>query len=214
MNLPGPWSFGGTTLTDRVSRIHILQDKIQRVIKDICDINREAKLKKTKLHNYKANPNNPHNSGSLHLSGENHHPELDLLMFGEGPEEPSPELSTSAKLLTLTDDTSVLSSSLSLTGRRYAQSDPPLETTTDSPEEEERGEIEDELVSPEEQEMRGGTLSEEEEPPDLTPPTKASPDCPSDTGVDLHPNSTNLHPKRKGRKAVAAARKAVSDGPT
>ena len=62
--------------------------------------------------------------------------------------------------------------------------------------------------------MRGGTLSEEEELPDLTPPTKASPDCPSDTRVDLHPNSTDLHLKRNGRKVVAAARKAVSDGPT
>ena len=92
-----------------------------------------------------------------------------MLTFGEGPEEPSPEPSTSAEWSTSTDNTSVLSSSTSLTGRRYAQSDPPPEITTDSPEEEERGEIEDELVSPEEQGMRGGTLSEEEELPDLTP---------------------------------------------
>ena len=89
-----------------------------------------------------------------------------------------------------------------------------LTITTDWPVEEERGEIEDELESPEEQEMRGGTLSEEEELPDLTPPAKASPDCPPDGVEDLHPNSTDLHPKRKGRKAVAAACKAVSDGPT
>ena len=84
----------------------------------------------------------------------------------------------------------------------------------DCPVEEERGEIEVELLSPVEQGSRGGTQSEEEEPPDLTPPSKASPNCPSDTGVDLHPNSTDLHPNRNGRKAVAAARKAASDGPT
>ena len=104
-------------------------------------------------------------------------------------------------------NTSDLSSSPSETGRRYTQSNPPPEITTESPVEEERGEIEDELESPEEQKMRGGTLSEEEEPPDLTPPAKTSPDCPSDGAEDLHL-------KRKGRKAVAAARKAVSDGPT
>ena len=56
---------------------------------------------------------------------------------------------------------------------------------------------------------------EAEEPPDLTPPTKASPNCPSDGGADSsHPNLTDLHPNKNGRKAVAAARKAVSDGPT
>ena len=84
----------------------------------------------------------------------------------------------------------------------------------DWPVEEERGEIEDELLLPVEQGSRGGTRSEEAELPDLTPPTKASPDCPSDGVEDLHPNLTDLHPKRKGRKAVAAAHKAVSDGPT
>ena len=83
--------------------------------------------------------------------------------------------------------------------------------TTDFPVEEERGEIEEELESREEQDSRGGIRSEAEEPPDLTPPAKASPNCPSDAVEDLHPNSTDLHPKRKGRKAVAAARKAVSD---
>ena len=139
-----------------LSRIRILQDKIHKVIKDIRDINKEAKLRKTKLHNYKANPNNPHNSGRTLLSGENHHPELDSLTSGEGPEELSPEPSTSATWLTSMDDTSVLSSSASLTGWRYAQSDPPPEITTDSPEEDERGEIKDELVSPVEQGMRGG----------------------------------------------------------
>ena len=86
--------------------------------------------------------------------------------------------------------------------------------TTNSPDEEERGEIEDELELPEEQGMRGGTRLEEEELPDLAPPAKASPDCPSDTGVDLHPNLTNSHLRRKGRKVVVAARKADSDGPT
>ena len=151
-----------------MSQIHILQDKIHQIIKDICDINKEAKIetRKTILHKYKEDPSTSHNSGRTLLSGENHHPELDLLMFGEGPEEPSPDPSTSAELLTLTDDTSVLSSSLSLTSRRYAQSDPPLEMITDLPDKEERGEIEDELESPEEQGMRGGTLSEAEELPD------------------------------------------------
>ena len=163
---------------------------------------------------YKTNPNIYHNSGRNLLSGENHHPELDSLMSGEGPEEPSPEPSTSAVLPTSMDGTVALSSSPSETGRRYAQSDPPPEMTTDCPVEEESGEIEDELESPEEQEMRGGTRSEAEEPPDLTPPAKASPDCPSDGTEDLHPNSTDLHLKRKGRKAVAAAHRAVSDGPT
>ena len=85
---------------------------------------------------------------------------------------------------------------------------------TDSPDKEERGEIEDELESPGEQGMRGGTPEAEEELPDLTPPAKASPDCPSDARVDLHPNSTDLHLNKNGRKAVVAARKAVSDGPT
>ena len=89
--------------------------------------------------------------------GENHHPELDSLTFGEDPEDSPPDPSTSAKCSALTVDTSALSSSPSETGGRYAQSDPPPEMTTDSPVEEERGEIEDELVSPEEQEMRGGT---------------------------------------------------------
>ena len=103
-----------------LSQIHIFQNKIHKVIKDICDINKEANLRKTKPHKYKANPNNPHNSGSLLLSGENHHPELDLLTSGEGPEEPSPESSTSAKWLTSMDDTSALSSSTSLTSGRYA----------------------------------------------------------------------------------------------
>ena len=111
-------------------------------------------------------------------------------------------------------DTSALPSSTSLTGGRYTQSDPPPEITTDLPEEEERGEIEDELLSPLEQGMREGTLLEEAELPDLTPPAKASPDCPSDTGADLHPNSTDLHPNKNGRKAVVVAHKAVSDGPT
>ena len=203
--------------THSMSQIHILQDKIHQVINDIHNINKGAKLKsikRTKLHNYKATPNTSHNSGSTLLSGENHHPELDELMSGEAPEDSSPEPSTAAKWLASTDNTSALSFSLSLTSGRYAQSDPPLEITIDLLEEEERGEIKDELVSPEEQGMRGGTPLEEEELPDLTPPTKASPDCPSDTGVDLHLNSTDLHPKRKGRKVVAAAHKAVSDGPT
>ena len=197
-----------------VSQICTLQDKIHQVINDIHDINKKAKSNKTRLCNCKANPNISHNSGRTLLVGENHHPELDSLTFGEGPEEPSPDPSTSAECSTSTANISVLSSSPSETGGRYAQSDPPPEITTDSPVEEERGEIEDELESPEEQEMRGGTQSEVEEPPDLTPPAKASPDCPSDGAEDLHPNSTDLHPKRKGRKVVAAARKAVSDGPT
>ena len=88
-----------------------------------------------------------HNSGRTLLSGENHYPELDLLTFGEGPEEPSPDPSTSGILTASTNDTSVLSSSLSLIGGRYAQSDPSPEITTDSLEEEERGEIKDELES-------------------------------------------------------------------
>ena len=197
-----------------MSRICILRDKIHKIIYDICNINNKAKLRKTSIRMNKANPNIYHNSGRTLLSGENHHPELDSLTFGEGPEDSSPDPSTSDKCSTSTDDTSALSSSPSETSRRYAQSNPPPEMTTDWPVEEERGEIEDELLSPEEQEMRGGTPSEAEEPPDLTPPTKASPDCPSDGVEDLHPNSTDLHPKRKGRKAVAAAHKAVSDGPT
>ena len=156
-----------------------------------------------------------HNSeiGSVLRSGENHHPELDLLMSGEDPEDPPLEPSTSAKWITLMDDTSGPSSSASLTGRRYTRSNPLPEMMTNSPEEE-RGEIEDELLSPPEQGMRGETSPEEEEPLDQAPPTKASPNCPSDAVEDLHLNSTNLHLKRKGRKAVAAAHKAVSDGPT
>ena len=197
-----------------MSRICILQDKIHQVINNICDINKRATLDKTKLHKYKASSNIFHNSRRTCLVGENHQPELDLLTFGEGPEDSSPDPSTSAKCSTSTDNTVALSSSPSETSGRYAQSDPPLEITTDSPVEEERGEIEDELESPEEQGMRGGTRLEAEEPPDLTPPAKASPDCPSDTGVDLHPNLTDLHPNKNGRKAVAAACKAVSDGPT
>ena len=191
-----------------------MRDKIHKVIKDIRDINNKTKLRKTKTHMYMVNPNTYHNSGRNLLSGENHHPALDSLTFGEDPEDPSPVPSTSAEWSASTDDTFALSSSPSETGRRYAQSDPPPEMTTDCPVEEERGEIEDELVSPVEQDSRGGTRSEEEEPPDLTPPAKASPDCPSDGAEDLHPNLTDLHLKRKGRKVVAAARKAVSDGPT
>ena len=85
-----------------MSQIRILQDKIHQVIKDIRDINKEAnsKAKKTKLQNYKEDPNISHNSGRTLLSGENHHPELDSLTSGEGPEEPSPEPSTSAKCST------------------------------------------------------------------------------------------------------------------
>ena len=140
-----------------LSQIRILQDKIHQVIKDIRDINKGNKSRRTKIRNYKANPNTSHNSGRTLLVGENHHPELDSLTFGEGPEDPSPEPSTSAECSTSTDNTSDLSSSPSETSRRYAQSNPPLEMTTDSPVEEERGEIEDELLSPEEQGMRGGT---------------------------------------------------------
>ena len=197
-----------------MSRIRILQDKIHQVISDIRDINSKTKLNKTKTRNYRANPNTYHNSGRTLRSGENHHPRLDWLDSEEAPGEPSPDPSASAACSTSTACTSALSSSPSEIGGRYAQSDPPLEMTTDSPVEEERGEIEEELGSPEEQDSRGGTRSEEEELPDLTPPAKASPNCPSDAVEDLHPNSTDLHPKRKGRKAVAAARKAVSDGPT
>ena len=197
-----------------MSRIRILQDKIHNVIKDIRDINNKAKLRKTNIHKYKASPNIYHNSGRTLLSGENHHPRLDSLAPEEDPGDPSPDPSISAAWTASTVDTSAPSSSLSETGGRYAQSDPPPEITTDSPVEEERGEIEDELLSPLEQGMRGGTSLEEEEPPDQAPPAKASPDCPSDTRVDLHLNLTDLHPKRNGRKAVAAAHKAVSDGPT
>ena len=110
-----------------MSQIHILQDKIHKVIKDIRDIKKDVQVKKTKLHNYRANPNNPHNSGSTLLSGENHHPELVSLTSGEAPKEPSPEPSTSAKWLTSTDNTSALTSSTSLTGGRYTQSNPPPE---------------------------------------------------------------------------------------
>ena len=197
-----------------LSRIRILQDKIHKVISDIRDINNKAKLRKTKTHNYKANPNTYHNSGRTLRSGENHHQRLDWLDSEEAPGELSPVPSTSAVCSTSTVDTSALSSSPSETGGRYAQSDPPPEMITDCPVEEERGEIEDELLLPSEQDSRGGTRLEEEELPDLAPPAKASPNCPSDAVEDLHPNSTDLHPKRKGRKAVAAARKAVSDGPT
>ena len=197
-----------------MSRIRILQDKIHKVISDIRDINNETKLRKTKTHKYKANPNTYHNSERTLRSRENHHPRLDWLDPEEDPGESSPAPSTSAECSTSTVDTSVLSSSPSETSGRYAQSDPPPEITTDWPVEEERGEIKDESLSPVEQGSRRGTQSEEAELPDLTPPAKASPNCPSDAMEDLHPNSTNLHPKRKGRKAVAAARKAVSDGPT
>ena len=197
-----------------MSRIRILQDKIHKVISDIHDINNKAKLTKTKTHKYMANPNTYHNSGRTLRSGENHHPKLDWLDSEEAPGDSSPTPSTSAGCSTSMVGTSDLSSSPSGTGGRYAQSDPPPEITTDWPVEEERGEIEDELLSPLEQDSRGGTRSEEAELPDLTPPAKASPNCPSDAVEDLHPNSTDLHPKRKGRKAVAAARKAVSDGPT
>ena len=197
-----------------MSRICILQDKILKVISDIRNINIKAKLKTTNTHMYKASPNTYHNSGRNLRSGENHHPALDSLTFEEVPPDSSPDSSTSGECSTLTDNTSALSSSASETGRRYAHNDPPLEMITDCPVEDERGEIEDELESPEEQDSRGGTRLEEEEPPDLTPPAKASPDCPSDGMEDLHPNSTDLHPKRKGRKAVAAAHKAVSDGST
>ena len=165
---------------------------------------------------YKDTPNISHNPDpeSVLLSGENHHPELDSLTFGEDPKELPLEPSDSDGSTTLRDDTSDLSSSTSPTSGRYAQSDPPPEMMTDCLEEEERGEIKDELVSPEAQGMRGGSLLEEEEPPDPAPPAKASPDCPSDTLEDLHPNSTDLHPKRNDRKVVAVAHKAVSDGPT
>ena len=174
-----------------LSQICILQDKIHKIIKDIRNINKGARGRKAKTNNYKENPNTSHNSGRTLLSGENHHPELDSLTLGEGPEEPSPDPSTSSWCSASMADTSAPSSSPSETGGRYAQSDPPPEITTDSPVEEERGEIKDELVSLEEQDSRGGTLSEEEEPPDLTPPAKASPDCPSDICRD---HSTQLVP--------------------
>ena len=140
-----------------VSRIRILRDKIHKVIKDIRDINNKAKSRKTKTHMYKANPNIYHNSGRTLRSGENHHPRLDRLDSEEAPGEPSPVPSTSAGCSTSTVDTSALSSSPSETGGRYTQSDPPLEMTTDCPVEDERGEIEDELLSPLEQDSRGGT---------------------------------------------------------
>ena len=197
-----------------LSRIRILQDKIHKVINDIRDINNKVKIRKTKTHMYKANPNTYYNSGRNLLSGENHHPRLDSLPLEEVPGDSSLAPSTSAGCSALTADTSAPSSSPSETSRRYAHSDPPPEMTMDCPVEDERGEIEDELLSLEEQDSREGIRLEEGELPDLTPPAKASPNCPSDAVEDLHPNSTNLHPKRKGRKAVAAARKAVSDGPT
>ena len=139
-----------------MSRICILEDKIHKVINDIRDINNKAKIRKTKTHKYMANPNTYHNSGRTLRSGENHHPRLDWLDSEEVPGEPSPDPSTSAACSTSTVDTSDLSSSPSETGGRYAQSDPPPEMTTDCPVEEERGEIEDELVSPLEQGSRGG----------------------------------------------------------
>ena len=133
-----------------------MQDKIHKVISDIRDINNKAKLRKTKTHKYTANPNTYHNSGRTLLSGENHHPRLDLLAFEEDPGDSSPDPSTSAACSTSTVNTSDLFSSPSESGGRYAQSDPPPEMTTDCPVEEERGEIEDELVSPLEQGSRGG----------------------------------------------------------
>ena len=127
-----------SSLVSNLSRIHILQDKICQVINNIHDINTRTKSRKAKLHMSKDNPNTSHNSGSgsVLLSGENHHPELDSLTFGEDPEEPPLEPSDSARWTTSMDDTSDPSSSTSLTGGRYAQSDPPPEITTDSPEEE------------------------------------------------------------------------------
>ena len=77
-----------------LSQIRILQAKIHKVINDICNINMRNKARKTTIHKYMVNPNTSHNSGRTRLSGENHHPELVSLMTGEGPEEPSPELST------------------------------------------------------------------------------------------------------------------------
>ena len=151
-----------------MSQIRILQDKIHKVINDIRDIKNKAKFNKIKTHKYMANPNIYHNSGRILRSGENHHPRLERLDSEEAPGEPSPDPSTSALCSTSTADTSALSSSFSETGGRYAQSDPPPEMTTDCPVDEERGEIEDELVSPEEQDSRGGTRLEEEELPDLT----------------------------------------------
>ena len=83
-----------------VSRIRILQDKIHQTIKDICNINnKKAKQKQTNIHKYKANPNNHYNSERNLLSGENHHPELPSLTLGEGPDDPSPALPTSAEWL-------------------------------------------------------------------------------------------------------------------
>ena len=140
-----------------LSRIRILHDKIQKVISDIRDINNKAKLRETKTHKYMASPNTYHNSGRTLLSGENHHPRLDSLVSEEDPADSSPDSSTSDACSTLTVGTSDLSSSPSEIGGRYAQSDPPPEMTTDSPVEEERGEIKDELVSPLEQGSRGGT---------------------------------------------------------
>ena len=140
-----------------LSRIRILQDKIHKVINDIRDINNKAKIRKTKTHMYTANPNIYHNSGRTLRSGENHHPRLDWLDSEEAPGDSSPVPSISAVCSTSTVDTSALSSSPSETGGRYAQSDPPPEITTDWPVEEERGEIEDELLSPVEQGSRGGT---------------------------------------------------------
>ena len=122
-----------------LSRIQILQDKIHKVINDIHDINNKVKKGKTNTRKYTANPNIYHNSGRTLLSGENHHPKLDSLAFEEVPGDSSPVPSISAACSTSTVDTSVLSSSLSETGGRYAQSDPPPEMTTDCPVEEERG---------------------------------------------------------------------------
>ena len=103
-----------------LSRIRILQDKIQKVISDIRDINNKTKLRKTKTHKYMANPNTYYNSGRNLLSGENHHPEPDSLGTEEALEDSSPDPSTSDECSTSTDNTSVLSSSPAETGGRYA----------------------------------------------------------------------------------------------
>ena len=116
----------------RMSRIRILKNKIHQVISDIRDINNKTKLKKTKTHKYKANPNTYHNSRRILRSGENHHPRPDWLDSEEAPGEPSPGSPTSAACSTSTVNTSVLSSSPSETGGRYAQSDPPPVTNRKS----------------------------------------------------------------------------------
>ena len=58
----------GTPMENSLSRIRILQDKIHKVISDIRDINNKAKLRKTKTHKNKANPNTYHNSGVRKIS--------------------------------------------------------------------------------------------------------------------------------------------------